>query len=295
MKKAMSQFLALCFFYTFSLSSFAEAPVIEDSENFAMLDEQQVVIEQPVPKAQFEENYPEEEIALARDNDLSSGDNVELLNKFKALQQELQELRGQLEVQTHQLKQLQEQQLTFYKDIDNRLLPKNNNNKSLPLATATPELNNDPKVAKLIPTQPAEPTVVNNSIHTNNPADEQIRYLAAYDLVKDKRFDDALNAMQSFIAGYPHGGYTANAHYWLGELYMIKKNYQEAITHFETVLNKFPMSSKAAACSLKIGYALAASGKEGEAKKRLEQVVKKYPDTPTAELAVTKLRSINAL
>ncbi len=43
---------------------------------------------------------------------------------------------------------------------------------------------------------------------------------------------------------------------------MVKHNFAKAITHFELVLKQFPGSSKAAASTLKIGYALAASGKD---------------------------------
>ena len=133
--------------------------------------------------------------------------------------------------------------------------------------------------------------VSNNAAHTN-PADEQISYLAAYELVKNKKFDEALIAMQTFVTQHPQGGYTANAQYWLGELYMVKKNYPEAIEHFEVVLQQFPSSSKSAASLLKIGYALAASGKKQDAIIRLQQVVKNYPDTNTAQLAKTKLGSL---
>lgn len=140
--------------------------------------------------------------------------------------------------------------------------------------------------------KPINKGLISTANARSNPADEQISYLAAYELVKNKRFDDALVAMQAFVTQYPQGGYTANAQYWLGELYMVKNNYPKAIDHFEIVLKQFPSSSKAAACTLKIGYALAASGKDNEARLRLQQVLKNYPDTPTAQLAATKLESL---
>ncbi|KTD25601.1 MULTISPECIES: tol-pal system protein YbgF [Legionella] len=304
--------LSLCITCVFPLQGFAEAPVVDDSENFAILDDQQAAVEQPVAKAQLDE-YTDtgDEVALAHDNHDSdhTNDNAELLNKLQGLQQDIQELRGQLEVQAHDLKSLQQQQLAFYKDLDARLRP--DATKPIQSAQSTPmeqpqELTLGPKVAAAatpaVPavsstqpaSQPQEKQItagVVNSSHSN-PANEQISYLAAYELVKNKRFDDALVAMQAFIAQYPQGGYTANAQYWLGELYMVKNNYPKAIDHFETVLKQFPSSSKAAASTLKIGYALAASGKEREARLRLQQVLKNYPDTPTAQLAATKLESL---
>ena len=302
MIRSSNHFLALCFTCLLPLHAIAQAPVVDDSENFAILDEQQAANESPVAKAQIDYSDTEEEIALAQDNDTDNRDNAELLSKLKGLQQEVQELRGQLEVQTHELKLLQQQQLAFYKDLDSRLrsspvkTTQETPSAELTMAPATTKTTN--AIAERVVTQQPQSNGVTTPViatsHSNNPADEQIAYLAAYDLVKNKRFDEAQIAMQNFVSTHPKGGYTANAQYWLGELYMVKKNYPEAIEHFEIVLKHFSSSSKAAACSLKIGYALAASGNKEEAKQRLQQVLKNYPDTPTAQLASTKLMTINA-
>jgi tol-pal system protein YbgF len=304
MIKSHRLLLGLCFICFLPIPLFAEAPVVDDSDNFAILDEQQAVGEQPVTRAQFENSANDDEVALARDNYQSSGnnDNADLLNKIQGMQQDIQELRGQLEMQAKALKSLEQQQLTFYKDLDTRL-PNNPTKVKLAQEEPTQELAIDgPKTAKINPYKASpeksnrqeQPVVkvAETSAPRSNPADEQISYLAAYDLVKNKHFEEALLAMRSFVTRYPQGGYTANAQYWLGELYMVKDNYPEAIKHFEIVLKQFPASSKAAACTLKIGYALAASGKENEARQRLQQVLKNYPDTPTAQLAAIKLRSL---
>lgn len=299
MIRKSNRFLAFCLSCLLPLYAHAQAPVVDDSENFAILDEQQAANELPVAKAQLDYGDTEENIALAQDNDMDTRGNTELLSQLKGMQQEIQELRGQLEVQTHELKLLQQQQLSFYKDLDTRIQTAT----AKPThATPNAELTLAPKTTTTANTisqpavnQPAVTTpVIAMSSRSNNPADEQIAYLAAYDLVKNKHFDDALVAMQTFVSQHPKGGYTANAQYWLGELYMVKKNYPQAIQHFEIVLTNFASSSKAAACSLKIGYALASSGKKEEAKQRLQQVLRNYPDTPTAQLAATKLTTINA-
>lgn len=299
MIQSPNHFLAICFSCLLPLYAFAEAPVVDDSENFAILDEQQAAMEQPVAKAQLDyDGETEEEIALARDNDLDNHGNADLLDRIKGMQQEIQELRGQIEIQSHDLKLLQQQQLAFYKDIDTRLTHTAGKTAATIPNTA---LTIDEKPTTAISGTPIAPpsppeninTAINKPMHAN-PADEQISYLAAYDLVKNKRYDQALGAMQTFVVKYPQGGYTANAQYWLGELYLVQKDYPKAIEHFEIVLKHFSSSSKAAACSLKIGYALAASGKKDEAKKRLQDVVKNYPDTPTAQLATTKLKALNA-
>ena len=283
--------IAGCLACLLPFSAFAEAPVVDDSQNFALLD-QQTASERPVNKAQMNSYSNDEETPLASDNvSASANSNVTLLNKIQGLQQEIQELRGQLEVQAHDLKLLQQQQLAFYKDLDARLRNEPSKTaKTTPAADMTigqPEL---PSTAAATPV--ISPPPANNTSHIN-PADEQISYLAAYELVKNKKYDDALVAMQNFVNKYPQGGYTSNAQYWLGELYLLKKDYPAAIQHFETVLQQFPSSNKLAASQLKLGYALAAAGRKEEAIARLQKVISDYPNTNTAQLAKAKLESLS--
>lgn len=297
--------LAACFCACLlPFNAFSEAEVVDDSENFALLEEQQATYESPVA---HEDRDPysssANEPALAKDDTIgnsSTGNNsnTSLLDKIQGLQQEVQELRGQLDVQAHELKLLQEQQLSFYKDLDARLrdMPvKGVANK--PMASVS--IDDKPVTAIPTPAAAVQPTSATTptiqpviGVGRANPADEQISYLAAYELVKNKQFDNALIAMQTFVTKYPHGGYTANAQYWLGELYMVKNDYPQAIEHFNVVLREFPTSSKGAASLLKIGYALANSGKTAEARAKLQEVIKTYPDTNTAKLATAKLDTL---
>jgi len=281
------------------------APVVDDSENFTMLDEQQSDFDHPVARKHRKELYQDDdtERPLAQETPVTRNVPVSqatLLDKIQGLQQEVQELRGQLEVQSHELQKLKDQQLAFYKDLDARLPTTTAANHSATpttsLSAPVPSMKQDKTAAAIIPAPALKnnlKTVATKSLHTNNPADEQISYLAAYELVKNKRFDQALPAMQSFTEQYPQGGYTANAFYWMGEIYMQQQDYPHAIDHFETVVQQFPSSNKSAASLLKIGYALAASGKPVEAKQRLLQVVRNYPNTNTAQLAAVKLKTLS--
>lgn len=323
--------IAAGFMLVLPLACWSEAPVVDDSDNFAISEEQQAY-EAPVgskysdpqiERGQFEvarnENYAldtpqtDDEPALAKDdqtNDLNNNiaNNAKLIDKIQNLQQEIQELRGQLEVQAHDLKLLQQQQIAFYKDLDSRLsggsssgkvsaskTPSNKpaldlsvgSKESLPKSAVTAS---NVQAGKSAPMPVSLPAAVSAS--RANPADEQISYLAAYELVKNKRFDDAISAMNVFVQKYPKGGYSANAQYWLGELYLAKKDYPRAIEHFNVVLQQFPTSSKSAASMLKTGYAYAEQGNKQEAQKYLQQVVRAYPGTPTAQLANSKLRTI---
>lgn len=288
MNKLHRVFLATSLIFILPSTVYSQPIIVDESEEFALLDAQPDVMEHPAVEStdgmdDFSEQY--EETPLVQETNIpatsKNGSDVILLDKLQSLQQEVQELRGQLEVQAHDLKLLQQQQVSFYKDLDARL----RESSAKTAENDTKSESQDPPAYKK---NQANATSATNA----NPADEQIQYLAAYELIKNKQYDEAMTAMQTFISQYPEGGYTANAEYWLGELYMVKKNYTKAIEHFETVLQNYPTSSKKAASILKLGYALAASGNMQEAKQRLQQVVKNYPDTNTAQLAKTKLQSL---
>ncbi|MCL9682790.1 tol-pal system protein YbgF [Legionella maioricensis] len=320
--------IAIGFTLMLPLTGWSEAPVIDDSENFAFTDGQQIAEasaghpkydESHVENGQFDgaqnEYYQMDSAqsddgpALVREDQSSDSNNdinnnAKLIDKIQALQQEIQELRGQLEVQAHDLKLLQQQQVAFYKDLDARLgngSPKTAQNKpvtDITLGSKTLAAQPSSTATAATPTNAVKPAAAPQpviAVSRTNPADEQISYLAAYELVKNKRYDNAINAMQTFVQKYPKGGYTANAEYWLGELYLVKKDYSKAIEHFEVVLHQFPASSKSAASLLKSGYAYAATGNNQEARKRFQQIIKSYPDTSTAQLASAKLKAIKTL
>jgi tol-pal system protein YbgF len=305
--------IAACMGCCLTWPVFAMAPVVDESENFALFDEQLAAAERSDVYMQSESrsesefnsdsdnnNHPNnpnsyaheeahEQIALAHEEAMpdipQDADSGVLLNKLQGLQQELSELRGQLEVQTHALQTLKKQQLDFYQDLDKRLREAPNTASNTTHANHTEAPITQTAMGDDQPSQTAP---------RGNPADEQIGYLAAYELVKNKEFDKAIMAMKSFIQQYPRGGYTANAHYWLGELYMVKQSFPDAIQQFETVLNTFPSSSKSSASSLKLGYAFAASGQTDAARKRLQAVIHDYPDTHAAQLASSKLENLKS-
>lgn len=292
-------FIAACFMLLLPFGAYSAAPVVDDSDNFATFDQERAADEQPLAQdsrldlpahRDFSDHGFVEERPLARESaHAASNNNAALLAQVQSMQKEIQELRGQVEMQGHEIKQLKEQQLTFYKDLDARI------HQSTTHSTVGTTPSEKPSATTTATTAPSEKvvSVSDEPLRSNNPAEEQIHYLAAYDLIKNKRFNDAIVAMQQFVTQYPNGGYTANAHYWLGELYLAQKDYPKAITEFDTVLSKFPASSKAAASLLKSAYALADSGKKQEAIVRLKQITKQYPDTNTAKMANNKLRTLN--
>jgi tol-pal system protein YbgF len=302
-------FIAAVLFLIMPLAVWSEAPVVDESDNFAQMDEQQGRPSVASPKydeapgdysvtqADTGEALVKEE--KSNDSRSPSGDNATLIDKVQSLQQEVQELRGQLEVQAHDLSVLKQQQLAFYKDLDARL-GKSSSTAAKPML----DIGSDAKApSATAPAARGKKTAQSSAeivapvapVSRINPADEQISYLAAYELVKAKRYEPALMAMHTFVQKYPNGGYTANAQYWLGELYLVKKDYPKALEHFDVVLQRYPSSTKSAASMLKTGYIYAATGNQEQANKQFKQVVQNYPNTAAAKRAHARLEGISAL
>ena len=271
----------------------AKAPVMDDSESFALLEEQAQAAEE-LPVAQdgsyglSEEDNEEEEITTPIAKQGNTSKNIDFVNKLQSLEQELQELRGQVEVQAHELEELKQQQVAIQ-----NISPSQTEIQAAPKRELTPQPKPAPNITMDVQPMQEVSQTPNQTVRIN-PADEQISYLAAYDLVKQQQFPQAIHAMQQFLTKYPQGGYSANAHYWLGELYLANKEYSAAIEQFENVIHNFKSSSKKASSHLKLGYAFADAGRLSDAKEQFNLVMNLYPDTTTAKLAHKKLAKLGA-
>jgi tol-pal system protein YbgF len=220
MKKILSIIIGLMLIT--GVEAFAEAPVIEAGEQ---------------PLAHDDIN-----ITVSNNN----------LNEIKALQQDIQELRSELERQAHEIQILKGNKLESQADITY-------NQKS-------------------------------NVISSHNS--ESSVYLAAYDFITQNQDAKAMQAFGDFLTQYPSGGYAPNAHYWLGELNMRQQNYEKALAEFKWVLDNTPKASKVPDCMLKQGYTYAAMGQYDKAHAILKKVMQQYPDTSVAHLAGKKLQSL---
>ncbi len=288
----MHKFL-LCLLFTFSCTlGYTYAPVVDESENFAI---------------NSTHHEPENQQALAHDDTANnsyfgdtnkpsytnnSNEIAKLLNQIQDLQQTVQELRGQIDNQNHTIETLKNQQITLYKDLDERISKMNvPHTAKAPIENTKP----NPPAVPIQVEQPKPQTINSNTASTTtalNPADEQISYMAAYNFVEKKEFKKAELALQEFIQHYPQSGYTPNAEYWLGEVYLQQKNYSAAMAHFENVVNNFQSSNKHAASLYKLGISLAENGQTADAKMKYQSVIQQYPDSDTAKLAQEQLNKL---
>jgi tol-pal system protein YbgF len=114
-------------------------------------------------------------------------------------------------------------------------------------------------------------------------------YLAAFNLIRERQYDEAIIAMRAFIKDFPQGALLGNAHYWLGELYMVQGDASLAVLSFEHVIDDFPTHRKIPDALYKIGVAYQALRNVNKAKAMLQRVISGYPNSAAAKLAKERI------
>lgn len=212
-------------------------------------------------------------------------------SKLNNVQSQLQALRGQVEDLTHQLQQLKNQQIQPGKSVE--MADANVAMKSTPddtiLSKPAAKAATKDTAAKTVAAKAATKTADQQQ---PNVAEEQQTYQTAYNLIKAKKYNEAVAALQKMLQKYPTGQFAANAHYWLGELYGLMGNNEKSVEEFGNVVKNYADSPKVSDAQLKLGLLYAAAFKWGEAKSAFKKVINHYPGTASARLAQEQLKQI---
>jgi len=199
----------------------------------------------------------------------------DLLLQIQRLQEEVQQLRGKLEEQQHQISILESRQRDQYMDLDARLQGR---------SSITPARGGVAGATGIPPTP--------RDVGSERPSEEKQAYHIAFDLLKQRRYEDAARAFEDLLVRYPNGEFTDNARYWLGEARYVKRDYSAAMTEFQRVLARYPLSPKVPGSMLKIGYIHYDQGDWLRARTTLQDVIAKFPGSNEARLAKSRLERI---
>lgn len=145
------------------------------------------------------------------------------------------------------------------------------------------------------PSQSGETLPASNEPAASLPVgNEASAYEVAVNLIlKEKRYDDAVPAFQSFLASYPTSSYAPNAHYWLGQLLFNNQDWEGASEQFQSVITNYPDSAKRADALLKLGLVEQRRGNIARAQQLFQQVITEYPNSSSRKLAEARLTSTN--
>jgi tol-pal system protein YbgF len=240
----------------------------------------------------------------ALERKLDSRSLLDMLNRIEQLQGDVQQLRGDIELQTHRLEDLQRQQREQYLDTDRRLQQLETGVAGGP-AGSTPAVSGGQPEPGATQVQPPEPTVTAPT-QSQTPAmpprssppattgisaeAAQAEYETALAILREGRYAEAAQAFNRFLAANPDNAYADNASYWLGETYYVTRDFDQALATFQSLVSRYPQSSKVSDSHLKMGYIFYEKKDWKAAREHLELVVNQYPGSTTARLAADRLQ-----
>lgn len=203
---------------------------------------------------------------------------MEMLQIVEQLQIELRQLRGDVEHQTNELEGLRKRQRELYLDIDRRL----GDLQLQPGIGASPPLTGE--------SAPATAGGAAQTADAQSDTDqERGEYKAAFEILREGRYPQAIEAFSLFLQKYPDGGYADNAQYWLGEANYVSRNFKQALVEFNKVLQQHPRSSKVPDAKLKLGYTYYELQQWDKAREILNDIANKHAGTSVAPLAEKRL------
>lgn len=142
---------------------------------------------------------------------------LDLMQQLEQLQAEVRSLRDASEVQRHDFDSQQNRLRDLNADFDRRLREMETHASAPPAASAATPADAAPR----------------STVQTEE-------YEAAFGLMKEGKYDRAINAFRSFVEKYPDSTYADNAQYWIGEAWSARGDDTRARTAFEAVVKRFP-------------------------------------------------------
>jgi len=210
---------------------------------------------------------------------IPSSEQWELYSQIQQMQEELQVLRGLLEQQAHELEQMKRQQRERYLDLDQRIGQLKKTAVQEPVS-----ITKDASVSE-------EPVVLSGE---GQVAKDIEQYDAAYQLLKERKFADAIFAFQALLADSPGGKKAPYCEYWLGELHLASTppDLDSAKTHFVRLLTQYPSHGKVPDGMYKLGTVFNKAGDKAKARVTLKRVIKDFPGSQAAKLAKSYLKGL---
>jgi len=225
--------------------------------------------------------------------------NAQIFDLVEMLQQEVQQLRGQVEELNYNLGRLKEDQKQRYLDLDRRIVSLSTaapvtkesrvvsaTDQTTQPQTVASQVNDSLTAVTVIPTTETQTPAVQAP---SDPEAANVAYKAAYALIRKRQFDASVVALLAFVKNFPQSDLVGNAYYWLGEVYMVQGDASLAVVSFEYVISKFPQHRKIPDALYKAGVAYQNTGNVDKANQLLQRVLAEYPESSAARLALEKV------
>ena len=197
---------------------------------------------------------------------------VNMTQQVSSLERRSDEQQGRIEELEHEASTTAERQRDLYIDIDARIQE----------LEAAVQASASPNVLEGGALPPGQLPVPGGSDRDN--------YQAAFELLKEQRYEPAARAFEQFLKSYPGSELADNAQYWLAESHYVTQAFGQALGEFEAVITRYPNSRKVPDALLKVGYCNYELKQWDAARAALKRVQGEFPETTAARLAGQRLQ-----
>jgi tol-pal system protein YbgF len=120
------------------------------------------------------------------------------------------------------------------------------------------------------------------------PDPNQLYEQAAQDLTQG-RYPLALQSFREYVQRFPDTDLADNAQYGVGECFFAQSRFDSAAVEYEAVEKSYPQGDKVAAALWKLALCREKTGEGAQARRTLEDLVKRFPLSGEAQLARERL------
>ncbi len=141
----------------------------------------------------------------------------------------------------------------------------------------------------------ARPTVSNSSVGSGTGSvslNEQDAYDAAFESLKQSRYQDAITQFQGLVNTWPNSELADDALYWMSEANYVNREFEAALNGFRNLVDRYPDSSRVPEAMLKVGYIQYDIGAYDQAAQTFEDILARFPGHQVTVSAETRLRRI---
>ena len=275
-----------------SISPWAQAALFDDKEARQWIQDlrEKTDAQNQATQASIEALKKSQQALEARivsvENVIKSQGLMDLINQIDALNQELSNVKGQLEVAQHDLELSAQRQKDLYADTDSRL-------RKLEGAGTQAEL--PPPQENGVPaTKPAESSAATADVKSDD-SPEAKAFDNAQSLLRAGKYKEAFDAFDKFIQSYSSSKQLPEAQYSLGFAQFSLKNYKAAIATQQKLIAQFPENAKVPDAKYNIANCQIQLSDIDGAKKTLRDLIAQHPNSeliPNAKRRLTVLESI---
>lgn len=250
--------------------------------------------------AQTEQTTDETVEAATQSQTEQSLQSLDLVNQ---LMDEVQYLRGKVEILEHEMSKARERERQRYDDMDRRVRIIERQFGAGAAAVESPPADDDSITISIEPVAPdtqdaaaEDGAAPEELIEPLVPVDPEVVrgiYDAAFRSLRQGKYDDSIVQFEVLVTDYPGSELVDDALYWIAEANYVTQRHDEALQAFLRVVEAFPNSQRAPEAMLKIGYIHYDKEDFETARGYLNEVIDKFPASRSAFSARRRLSKMD--